>query len=385
MTASARASRPWRVGLIGCGNVALSDHAPAYLALPDLFEVVTIADPTSDRRSIVGERLRIDPKDRHGSANELLARTDIDVVDICTPPSMHRMLIERASATGRHVICEKPLATTPMDADEIAATVASSGVTAGMIHNYLWFPEVVAACSLIAAGAIGEVQVVLIDSLGVDDNPGVPGYRPGWRHEPGAGGGVLMDLIHLVYLAEALLGTAIERVSATIDATESGAMVESIALCRFESASASALVNVGWGVGPGGLRVSGTNGRIEIRYRDGSTGPYAPIEVASVTLRDESPVPILIDDRRDTHRAALEDFGRALLEGRAPVADLRAGARAVSLAAAAYESAARGVTVPVPLDPTDPVFKAGVIGIVELDLPAWSAIRRRPLFGVGAP
>jgi len=376
---------PWRVAIVGCGNVALDDHAPAYLALPKLFRVVAAADPSLERRRIVAERLGLDAAARYENLEDVLGATDVDVVDVCTPPGLHRSIVETAVAHGCHILCEKPLATTPKDAEAIVSAVAAAGVTLGMVHNYLWFPEVIATRALLADHAIGELQVILIDSLGGDDNPSAAGYRPRWRHESTAGGGVLMDLVHLVYLAEALLGGPIERVTATVDAVDPDAVVESLALCRFDAASGSALVNVGWGVGPGGLRASGSNGWIEFRYRDGATGPYVPIEVASLTQRGREPVPIELDDRRDTHRAALENFGRALLEGRTPVADARAGARAVSLTVAAYESAALGVTVPVPLDPLDPVFQAGVSGVAELDLPTWSMVRRRGLFGAKGP
>jgi predicted dehydrogenase len=373
---------PWRVGIVGCGNVAFNDHVPAYQALPRLFEVVAVADPSAERQKLVGDRLGLSADRRHGSAEELFDRGDIDVLDICTPPAMHRRLIEAAAELGRHVLCEKPLATTPADAEAITAAVAARAVTLGMIHNYLWFPEVLAMRARLAEGAIGELQVVLIDSLGVDDNPGTTGYRPAWRHESEAGGGVLMDLIHLVYIAESLLGAPIERVSATVDSIEPGAAVESLALCRFESASASALVNVGWGLGPGGLRASGTNGRVEIRYRDGGSGPYAPIEVASLTQRGGETQPLVLGNERDTHRAAFEDFGIALCENRPSAADAAAGARAVAATVAAYASAAMGRTVELPLDPSDPVFVDGVGGIARLPLPPWSVVRRRGLFGV---
>jgi UDP-N-acetyl-2-amino-2-deoxyglucuronate dehydrogenase len=373
---------PWRVGIIGCGNVAFNDHAPSYLALPELFEVVAIADPSAERRAIVGDRLGIASGDRHDAIDALLARPDLDVVDICTPPALHRAIVEAVSATGRHILCEKPLATTPADAVAIAATVRAAGIAFGMIHNYLWFPEVVATQAVIASGDIGDVQAVLIDSLGIDDNPGVPGYRPRWRHETGAGGGVLMDLIHLVYLAEALLGSPIRRVSATIDAADPEAIVESLALCRFEADSGTALVNVGWGVGPGGLRVSGSSGRVEVRYRDGATGPYLTIEVATTFVRGRDPEPLVLDGRRDTHRATLEDFGRALVEGRPPAADVDAGVRSVTATVAAYEAAASGTSVAVPLAPADPVFRDGATGLRALDLPDWSVVRRRGLFGV---
>jgi predicted dehydrogenase len=361
----------------------LIDHVPSFEALDDLFEVVAVADPSPERRSLVGDRLGLQGDARHGSADELLARDDLDVVDICTPPSLHREVAEAAAGSGRHVLCEKPLATTPLEADAIADAVEAAGVRFAMVHNYLWFPEVMAVRQQIADGAIGQLRVVMIDSLGVADNPGAAGYRPRWRHEPAAGGGVLMDLIHLVYLAEAMLGRPIERASASISA-EPGTSVEALALCRFEAGACAALVNVGWGSGPGGLRVSGTGGRLEIRYRDGGTGPFEPIELATLSPVGGDTGPLQVQGVRVTHPAAIEDFGRALSEGRSAAADARAGARAVAATVAAYQSAATGTTVALPLDPGSPVYAKGVAGLAELSLPAWSPVRVHGLFGAGS-
>jgi predicted dehydrogenase len=375
---------PLRAAIVGCGNVAVNDHAPAYLALPDAYRVVALVDPSPERRAILAKRLGLDVSAGFSSLEDALAATPIDVVDICTPPALHRRLVEAAAAARCDVLCEKPLATAPADAVAIADAVTASGIRFGMIHNYQWFPEVIAMRGLIAEGVIGRLQVVLIDSLGVADNPGAAAYRPGWRHELDAGGGVLMDLIHLVYLAEFLLGGPIQRVSATVDAVDE-ANVESIALCRFDTDErGSALVNVGWGIGPGGMRASGTEGRIEVRYQDGGTGPWSSIEVASLVRRDGQPQPITIGSARATHRAVLQDFADAVATGRSPSADVAAGVRAVMSTVAAYESAATGATIRVPLDRGDPAYRSGVAGIAQLDLPDWSPIRRRGLFGRSA-
>jgi predicted dehydrogenase len=371
------------VGIVGCGNVAFDDHVPAYAALPDLYRIVAVADPSPERRRLVGERAAVGSGSRHADAADLVARADIDVVDVCTPPALHRGIIEAAIAAGHNVVCEKPLATSPADAEAIVDVVAAAGATFGMVHNYLWFPEIVAVRDLMISGAIGEPQVVLLDALGLTDNPGASGFRPRWRHGTWAGGGVLMDLIHLVYLAETLLGSPIERVSATL-AAPPGSAVESLALCRFETSDRTALVNAGWGTGPGGLRVSGTDGRIEVRYQDGATGPWMPLELATVALTGQEPRPLDLGTDRRTHRATFADFGQAVLGGRRPAADAAAGARAVMATVGAYASAATGTTVVLPLAPDDPVRRQGVAGLHGLAMPPWSPVRRLGLFGTEA-
>ncbi len=76
---------PLRVAIVGCGNVALNFHLPAYQALPDTYEIVGLADPTPDRLAL-GQQLAGLPDDQvHLDAAELLARADVHVIDVCTP------------------------------------------------------------------------------------------------------------------------------------------------------------------------------------------------------------------------------------------------------------------------------------------------------------
>src|SRR6476660_2802901 len=92
-----RSSPPLRVAIVGCGNVAYNDHAPALLALRGAYQVVALVDPSADRRIQLAGRLGAD-ETTNGfvSLDEALAAMSIDVVDVCTPPDLHRGVIERA-------------------------------------------------------------------------------------------------------------------------------------------------------------------------------------------------------------------------------------------------------------------------------------------------
>jgi predicted dehydrogenase len=107
---------PLRVGVVGCGNVALNFHVPAYLAVPERFTINGLADPTRDRLELGRTNTDLAPSQVHTDAFELIARDDIDVVDVCTPQHLHRDLVVAAAAAGKHILCEKPLAATPADA-----------------------------------------------------------------------------------------------------------------------------------------------------------------------------------------------------------------------------------------------------------------------------
>ena len=375
-------SDPIRVGLIGCGNVALSDHVPAYLGLSERFRLVAVADPTPERLQLGREIAGLAVADGHPDATELLARDDIDLVDVCTPQHLHRDLVVAAAASGRHVLSEKPLATTPLDAWAMVEAAETAGTTLAIMHNYLFFDEIVRARDLIAAGEIGPVEVAILNWLGVLDSPGNAAYRPTWRHDPRqAGGGVLMDMLHIVYVAEALLGAPIKHVSAWVTARADRAPVEDVALARFETATSAALVNVGWGLGMGGFGISGSAGRIEVTYRDGGNGVFAPFERLVVHGRNGR---LEIDDlpAQDGVVKLIDDLGAAIVEGRPPIATGAQGAHILEATLAVYGSAATGRTWDLPLEPGSPVYERGVAGLAALDLLPTSLIKRRHIFGI---
>ncbi|MEU6553257.1 Gfo/Idh/MocA family oxidoreductase [Streptomyces sp. NPDC046915] len=380
---------PLRVGIVGCGNVALNFHVPAYLAEPDRFAVTALADPTPERLELGRTITGLSPEQVHGDALALLARDDVDVVDVCTPQHLHRALVVAAAAAGKHILCEKPLAATPAAAAAMVAAAERAQVVLGVVHNYLFFPEIVAARELIDEGAIGEVRTVTVDMLGVVDSPGAAGYRPQWRHDPAAaGGGVLMDMLHGVYLAEHLLDEPVQRVSAYVDAATPGDAVEGLALCRLETARRAALVNIGWGFGSGGIRINGGKGRIVLRYRDEGTIPWAPFEALSLTTEagtENLGLPAgreLVPLVAEALRATVADFAEAVTTGRPPAAPGRAALHTLEATVAAYTSAALGENVDIPLPVDGPVHRRGVTGLAELDVPATSGVRTRGLFGL---
>src|SRR4051794_33190375 len=146
---------------------------------------------------------------------------------------------------------------------------------------------------------------------GVIDSPGAAGYRPHWRHDPvAAGGGVLMDMLHGVYLAEHLLATPVTAVSAFVDSATDGDAVEGLALCRLDAGRRVAMVNIGCGVGPGGVIVPGTHGRAAAASRGDGPMPWAPFERLTVPTADSTRTldlpagqdmgPLVADAMRDT-------------------------------------------------------------------------------------
>jgi len=288
-------------------------------------------------------------------------------------------------------LSEKPLAAVPADAAAMVAAAKQADVVLAVVHNYLFFPEVVALRALIDADELGEVRTVTVDMLGVVDSPGAAGYQPRWRHDPAAsGGGVLIDMLHGVYVAEHLLGALIDAVSATVDSTTDGDAVEGLALCRLEAGRRIGMVNIAWGLGPGGITVNGTKGRAVAHYQADGTMPWAPFEHLSVTTAEGSRtldlppgqdlVPLVADAMLET----VADLAAAITDRRAPAADGSTALRILDATVAAYTSAALRSTVDLPLPTDSPLHRVGVVGLRDLDLPDTSPVRRRGLFGLSS-
>ena len=116
-------SAPLRVGLIGCGNVSVNLHLPAYAAHPELLQVVGLADPTEDRLELGRQAAGLTADQVHRDTADLIARSDIDIVDVCTPQHLRKNILLAAIDAGKQVLCEKPLATLPVD---VAGVIAAA-------------------------------------------------------------------------------------------------------------------------------------------------------------------------------------------------------------------------------------------------------------------
>jgi len=124
--------RPAGYGLIGCGGFGLF-CLEAYGAMHSLNRVA-VADADAARAKEAGERFSLEAC----SVDELLAREDVEIVHVATPPVTHRELAEKALRAGKHVLCEKPLATKVADARKMfaAARKAKRILAVNLIMRY---------------------------------------------------------------------------------------------------------------------------------------------------------------------------------------------------------------------------------------------------------
>ena len=373
-----------RIGLIGCGNIGLNAHIPA-VAANEGMTIVAAADPTPDRLAAAGAAAGLDTADLYTDWRDLLARDDLDAVIVATPQRFRPEIVIAAAKSGRHVLAEKPLALTPADAQAMIDAARENGVVLATVHNYHFMPVYQDIKEVLDSGEIGQPEIAEMNYLGVEDRPGAAAYVPRWRHNSAeSGGGVLTDMLHIVYLANWFMGGPPEAVSAWVDRRlDSDGDVEDIALVRYDYPTGHALVNMAWGVGPGGVEIGGDKGRLIMETKGYGTHPFVPAERLNVvsaagerSWKPEEPVAYGMV-------GILADFRDSAASGGQPIASGEAGLQVLDAVLGAYVAGALGSTVPLPLPADHPVYQKGAAGIADLELPATSPIVRRRLFGVG--
>jgi len=143
----------------------------------------------------------------------LIARDDIDIVDVCTPGSSHEEIAVAALEAGKHVICEKPLANTVAEAERMAEVARRASGKSMVAFNYRRVPALAHARNLVSEGRLGRifhVRAVYLQDWIID-----PEFPLVWRLiKEEAGSGALGDLgAHIVDAAQFVTGSRITNVS----------------------------------------------------------------------------------------------------------------------------------------------------------------------------
>jgi predicted dehydrogenase len=143
----------------------------------------------------------------------VIARDDIDIIDVCTPGSSHEEIAVAALNAGKHVICEKPLANTVAEAERMAAAAQASSGKSMVAFNYRRVPALAYARELVRQGRLGRifhVRAVYLQDWIID-----PEFPLVWRLvKEEAGSGALGDLgAHIVDAAQFVTGSQITNVS----------------------------------------------------------------------------------------------------------------------------------------------------------------------------
>jgi len=203
MAGLAYAAPPLRVGIAGYGMMGRA-HCYGYRIAPMLrplpvTPLVTVMSGRNDA-AVSAAAASYGVPETVTDWRELIARDDVDVVDICTPPGTHAEIAMAAATAGKAVFCEKPLATCYAHARAAADAVAAAGVHNAVGFNYRRLPAVSLMRKMIGEGAVGQVR--LFRASWLSDEFTDPGIPFDWRFDRAMGGTTIADLgSHLLDLA----------------------------------------------------------------------------------------------------------------------------------------------------------------------------------------
>jgi predicted dehydrogenase len=211
--------RPLGVAMIGYAFMGAA-HSQAWRNAHRFFELP--ACPTMKLISGRSESATADAAAKLGwqawttDWRDVLKRDDIDVVDICTPGDTHAEIALAALEAGKHVLCEKPLANTVDEAEEMSTAAAAAerrGVLSMVGFNYRRTPALALARTLVADGRLGTIRHIRADYL--QDWIVDPDFPLVWRlQKEKAGSGALGDIgAHVIDLSQFLTGQRLTQVA----------------------------------------------------------------------------------------------------------------------------------------------------------------------------
>ncbi|RLQ97474.1 Gfo/Idh/MocA family protein [Falsibacillus albus] len=188
-----------RLGIIGVGGIAIGRHIPAFQKLSEQAAITAVTDVNLERAESVAKEFKIP----HAFESYQDMFPHVDAVVICTPNKFHAEITVKALEAGLHVLCEKPMAMTTAEAEQMVEASKRAGKVLSIGFHYRFMKESQAAKKVILENEIGQPIVVRIQAL---RRRKVPGWGV-FTNKSLQGGGSLIDYgCHLLDLALWLIG-----------------------------------------------------------------------------------------------------------------------------------------------------------------------------------
>ncbi|GCE18477.1 Gfo/Idh/MocA family protein [Dictyobacter kobayashii] len=317
-----------KIGLIGCGGIT-APHVKGYLRIPEQAKVTAVSDVVAANAEKRAQE--VGGAEIYSDYNEMLAKADIDAVDICLPHHLHKDAIVAAANAKKHILCEKPLCLTVQEAEAVQQAVSANGVTLMCAHNQLTMPPVAKVKQMINEGVFGKVyEIRTTDSFFNSFDP----KNIGWRgNRSMIGGGELIDTgYHPTYLLLYLASSEPVEVTAMLSKHrlefmdgEDSAQV----LVRFADGAVGNIVT-SWAYVPAAITE-----KFSIVAEKGNAYSYG--SDLFYKLQGGEPKKIELSGV-DTFAEEIKDFVTCLQEGRRPVNTEAEGINVLKVILGAYKS-----------------------------------------------
>lgn len=190
-----------RIGIVGTGGIARHAHLPSYQKVSDKAEVVAVCDIVKENAQKFAEEFKVPYV--FTDYQKMFAEVELDAVSICVPNKFHAPVAISALNAGLHVLCEKPPAMNPAEAEEMAEAARKNRKILTYGLHYRHTQEVEALKRFIYAGELGNIYAVKVTAV---RRRGIPGWGV-FTNKELQGGGPLIDIgVHMLDTALYLMG-----------------------------------------------------------------------------------------------------------------------------------------------------------------------------------
>lgn len=340
------------IGILGCGKIAQVRHIPEYAANPDC-ELYGFFNPTVSRAQEMA--------DKYGgrvfeTAEELLADPNIDAVSVCAANYAHAELAIKALKAGKHVLCEKPMATTLEDCEEMVKVAKETGKFLMIGQNQRLAKAHITAKELLEQGLIGDVLTfrTTFGHGGPETWSINPGKGTWFFDKKRAAMGSMADLgVHKTDLIQYLLGQRVVRTTAKLTTLDKRGVddelisVDDNAFCIYEmSGGAIGTMTTSWtyyGAEDNSTVLYGTKGIMRI-YDDPAHSIVVKLENGEEKVYD---VEQIQTNDNQTASGVIDLWIDCLKNDRAPEISGESALTAMRAVFASIESAETGRTVEI--------------------------------------
>ncbi|SDM23583.1 Gfo/Idh/MocA family protein [Sediminibacillus halophilus] len=353
------------VAIIGTGAIAPS-HIKGYLQFPERCKIIAVCDPDIEKAQKTVKAFGLSAE-VYSDYQELSKLSELDLVSVCTPPYTHASISIDFLKQGKHVLVEKPMASSLEECDEMNKAAETSGKILSVVAQNRFRTAMMKMKAILDKNLIGQVLHTQVDSFWWR---GHSYYDLWWRGtwEKEGGGCTLNHAVHHIDIFQWMNGLPAEITAVSSNTAHDNAEVEdlSIAIGRYQNGTlaqiTSSVVHHGE---EQQLTFQGKNARISFPWKVAASQSKEngfPLQDLELEEKIQSAYNLLPDLEFEGHSGQIHDVLTSIEEGRQVLVDGKQGRQTLELIMAIYQSAALQKTVPLPLTKEDPFYtREGII------------------------
>ncbi len=347
-----------RVAIVGTGNISHA-HVQAYLTFPQRCRIVALVDIVPEKAQRMKEQYHLEA-DVYDDHVKILGRTDIDLVDVCTPPYVHASISVNCLRSDKHVVCEKPMAASLEECDEMLRARDESGKKLSIIAQNRFRQPIADLKALLDSGLAGPVRAAQVDSFWWR---GHCYYDLWWRGtwEKEGGGCTLNHAVHHIDMLCWMMGLPEKVTSVLSNVAHDNAEVEdlSASILQYPGALAQLTASVVHHGEEQQLVFQCEKAKVAAPfavYASESMGNGFPRRNEALEQEMADFAAALPRVTWEGHTGQIENMLTAIEQGENVAITGEDGRRTIELITAVYKAGAEGRTVCLPLAQDDPFY-----------------------------